>query len=137
MANALYPSAKVALLTEAFGNLSSATLKAILVDDSYTYSASHNALDDLTGTLGTAEDLTGATVTAVSANAVFDADDLVFTGIAASETVQAVIIYLDTGTPSTSLLLGFFDTGVNLPLTTTGADINVVWSSGSSKIFAF
>jgi hypothetical protein len=122
MANALYPSAKESLL-KADIDLEVDDIRAILVDNSYTYSSSHDFLDDLTGTLGTAVALTGEDVAISSANATFDANDVTFTGISASLTVKAVILYKHTGT--------------NLPLTTTGADINVVWSNGSSKIFAF
>jgi hypothetical protein len=50
-------------------------------------------------------------------------------------TVEALVIYIDTGTAGTSRLIGFIDTGVtNLPVTPNGGDISITWNA--SGIFA-
>jgi hypothetical protein len=39
---------------------------------------------------------------------------------------EALILFIDTGTPGTSRLIGFYDAGVTgLPVTPNGGDINV------------
>ena len=53
MANLLYPLFKQRLLSPGI-DLSSVTLRAVLVDTgTYTYSAAHDAYDDLAGVVGT------------------------------------------------------------------------------------
>lgn len=130
MANALYPKFKEALL-QAGVNLSSGTVKVALVDTgTYTYSAAHQYLSSLTGVVGTAQTLGTKTFT----NGVFDAADSTFTAVTGAS-VEALVLYVDTGTAATSPLIAYIDTGVTgLPVTPNGGDINVTWNA--SGIFA-
>lgn len=41
-----------------------------------------------------------------------------------------ICLYKDTGTPSTSKLIGLIDTATGLPVTPNGGDITVAWASG-------
>ena len=50
--------------------------------------------------------------------------------------VEALVIYKDTGNTATSNLIAYIDTGTGLPFTTNGADVDIVFDSGSNKIFA-
>lgn len=127
MANAIYPKYKEALLNGgANTNMSSGTVKVALIDTgTYTYSAAHDFLDDVTGRIGTDQTLGSKTFT----NGVFDAADSTFTAVSGAS-VEALLIYIDTGTPSTSRLVAFLDTGITgLPVTPNGGNINVTWDA--------
>jgi hypothetical protein len=132
MANAIYPKFKEALLDAlADVDLNDLTVKVALVDtDTYTYSAAHDFLDDLSGVVGTAQTIGNTTVT----GGVFDGDNVTFTAVSGAE-VEALVIYIDTGNAATSRLVAYIDTGqTGLPVTPNGGDISVAWSS--SGIFA-
>lgn len=83
-------------------------IKAVLVTSGYTFSAAHTSLDDVAGgnRLATSGNFSGKTSTA----GVADATDVTFSSVAAS-TVDAMIIYHDTGTESTSTLICYLDGG--------------------------
>lgn len=122
MANQIYREWLQALLQ---GNSSlSAVVKAALVDTgTYTFSQAHEFLTSLTGRVGTDQTLTGKTF----ADGVFDADDSVFPAVSGA-TVEAIVIYVDTGTPATSRLVAYIDAGATgLPVTPNGGAINVAW----------
>lgn len=111
-------------------NMASDTIKAVLVPSSYVYDANHDFYDDLVSIVGAAVTLTGKSVT----NGVFDAADADFGAIASGSTIGSVVVFKDTGTPSTSPLLMRFTDVVGLPLATNGAGILLQWSNGSAKI---
>jgi hypothetical protein len=124
MANAIYPKAKEAFLNGEI-DLTDNTIKVALVDTgTYTYSTAHDFYNDVSGVLGTPVALSSKTVT----SGVFDEADCTF--------IEALIIYKDTGNTATSNLIAYIDTGTGLPFTSNGADIDIVWDSGSNKIFA-
>lgn len=77
-----------------------------------------------------------ALTTKDNTNGVFDADDVTFTAVTGNE-FEAVILYIDTGTPSTSTLAVYLDqsSGVSFAVTPSGGDIIAQWSSGLNKIF--
>lgn len=134
MANAIYPKYKEALL-DAFTDIdiNMLTAKVALIDTgNYTYSSAHDFWDDVSGSavIGTPQTLTSKSVT----NGVFDAADVTFTSVSGN-TVEALIIYIDTGTASTSRLVAYIDTGVTgLPLTPNGGNVTITWNA--SGIFA-
>lgn len=132
MANALYPRWKEALLQHSGDSALTGTVKTALVDTGvYTYSSSHQYLTDLSGVVGTAQTI-GATKTYT--NGVFDGGDVTFTAVTGN-TVEALVLYIDTGTAATSRLVAYIDTGVTgLPVTPNGGDISVTWNA--SGIFA-
>ena len=132
MANALYPKWKEALLTLASGNdLENGNVKVSLIDTgTYTYSSSHDMRDDLSGVVATSGNLTSKTIT----NGVFDAADVTFSAVSGSS-AEAIVIWIDSGTPSTSPLVAYIDTGqTGLPVTPNGGDITITWNA--SGIFA-
>ena len=132
MANALYNSDKQSLLDSSCPNLSSDTIKVVLVDTgTYTFSAAHDFFDDVSGTVGSAQTLGSKTIT----NGVFDAADVTFTSVTGNS-AEALIIYKDTGSAATSPLIAYIDSATGLPVTPNSGDINVVWDNGASKIFA-
>lgn len=131
MANALYPLWKAGLLQASANTALTGTVKVALVDTgTYTYSSADQFQSSLSGVVGTAQTLGSKTYT----NGVFDAADVTFTAVSGA-TVEALVIYVDTGTPATSPLVAYIDTGVTgLPVTPNGGDINVTWNA--SGIFA-
>lgn len=131
MANAIYPKAKEQLL-QAGINMSTGTIKVALVDTGvYTYGAAHEfidaggAADAIDGFIGTAQTLGTKTFT----SGTFDAADSTFTAVTGA-TVEALIIYLDTGVTTTSRLIAYIDTGVtSLPVTPNGGNITITWNA--------
>ena len=133
MANAIYPKYKETILGAATNtNLLTGTVKVALVDTGvYTYSAAHQFLTSLTGTVGTAQTI-GATKSVT--DGVFDGGDVTFS-LVSGNTVEALVIYVDTGSAATSPLVAYIDTGVTgLPVTPNGGDISITWNA--SGIFA-
>ena len=134
MANKIYPKWKEALLQASSDSALTGTVKVALVDlGAYTYNDAHDMLDDISGVVGTAQTL--GTKTFVGG--VFDAADVAFPSVSGA-TVEALIIYIDTGTPSTSRLVAFLDSGyTGLPVTPNGGNIDVLWDTdGIFKIGA-
>lgn len=133
MANALYPKWKEQLLQfTTDNNLSSGTVKVALVDTgTYTYSSSHQFYSSVSSAVvGTPQSIGSKTFT----NGVFDGADVTFTAVTGSS-VEALVIYIDTGSASTSPLVAYIDTSVTgLPVTPNGGDISITWNA--SGIFA-
>lgn len=133
MANALYPKWKEQLLQfTANNNLSAGTVKVALIDTGvYTYNSANqfwNAAD--AASVGTPQTIGSKTFT----NGVFDGADVTFTSVTGNN-VEALIIYIDTGSNTTSPLVAYIDTSVTgLPVTPNGGDIAITWNA--SGIFA-
>lgn len=127
MTNAVYPLYKQALLDgDANTDLNDGTVKVALVDTGvYTYSAAHQFLSDLSGVVGTAQTIANTT----AANGLFDGDNVTFSAVAGNS-VEALVIYIDTGSSATSRLVAYIDTGVTgLPVTPNGGDISITWNA--------
>lgn len=135
MANTLYDNARK-LFLEASVNWLSDSFKVLLVDTgAYTPSFSaHLHLSDIPeasrigSTTGIA--LTGPDTTGGAA----DANDVTFPSVS-GPSIEAIVIYKDTGTPGTSPLIAYMDTATGLPITPNGGDIIVTWDNGTNKIF--
>lgn len=129
MANALYPKTKAQMMQGGV-NLLTAAIKATLIDlGAYTFDAAHDFLNDIPSgaRIATSGDLGSKTI---GDDAKFDSADPVFVSVAGT-TVEAVVLFLDTGDPATSRLLMFQDTGVTgLPLTPDGSNVQVVVGAG-------
>ncbi len=126
MAAAFYPSGLKAILDGDIDLLVD-TIKIALIDTgTYSYSSAHDFYNDVTGVVGTPGTLDSKTTT----GGVFDAADEVFTGVSGNS-IEAVIIYKDTGVSSTSPLICFID---GLSLTPNGGNITAVFNA--SGIFA-
>ena len=115
MANVFYNNGKKNLLNGTI-DLDTNTIKIMLVTSSYTPNAdSHDFKDDITnevsGTGYTAggATLAGCAVTADTTNdrGKFDANDVVWS--TATITARGAVIYKDTGTASTSPIIGYID----------------------------
>lgn len=133
MANALYPLWKEQLLQfTANNNLSAGTVKVALIDTGvYTYSSTHQFFSSASSaSVGTPQTIGTKTFT----NGVFDGANVTFTAVTGNS-VEALIIYIDTGSAATSPLVAYIDTSVTgLPVTPNGGDITITWNG--SGIFA-
>lgn len=109
-------------------------IKAMLVDTAlYTVNlATHQYLSDVAAgaRVATSANLGTKTTTA----GVADAGDVTFTAVSGAS-VEAVVIYQDTGVEATSRLIAYIDTATGLPVTPNGGDIGVQWDAGANKIF--
>ena len=133
MANTLYDFARQRFL-EAQINWMTNTIKVILVSTgAYTpQTAVHQYLSDIPTSARIAGPVT-LTAKATTGGAA-DAADCTFTSVSGSS-IEAIVIYADTGTESTSPLIAFIDTATGLPITPNGGDIIVTWDNGTNKIF--
>lgn len=133
MANTLYDFARQRFL-EAQLNWLTDTIKVILVDTgAYTpQTAVHQYVADIpiSARIAGPVTLTSKTTTGGAA----DAADVTFTSVT-GPSIEAIIIYMDSGTEATSPLIAFIDTATGLPITPNGGDIIVTWDNGTNKIF--
>jgi hypothetical protein len=129
MANAIYPKYKEAVM-DGLANfyLNDGDVRVILVDlADYTYSTAHDFLDDVPAAARVAVStaLQNTTVT----DGLFDADDITLTSVSGDPS-EALIIYIHTGTESTSRLVYFGDTSITgLPITPNGGNITIAWNA--------
>jgi hypothetical protein len=133
MANALFDKARERYLTGAL-NWGTDTIKAVLVDSgTYTVNlTSHEFLSDI-GT-GARISTSGAFASKTTTGGAADAADVTFSSVTGAS-IEAIVIYKDTGTDSTSPLIAYIDTATGLPITPNGGDIIVTWDNGPNKIF--
>ncbi len=127
MANAVYPLWKQAAIDGSSNVALSGTVKAALVDTGTTaYSAAHDFYNDISGAvIGTPQTLGSKTYV----NGLFDAADVTFTAVSGA-TVEAIVLYIDTGVAGTSRLFAYIDTGVTgLPFTPSGGNQTVTWNA--------
>ena len=133
MANKLYPKGAEKIGTKLI-DLTSDTIKAILLSDAYTYSAAHEFLSDIAASqLGTNQTLASKSFT----GGVFDAADVVYSAVTLGANAKFVALYKDTGVAGTSPVLFFADVITGFPMATNGGDITVKWDDGAYKIFSF
>ena len=133
MANTLYDYCRQRFL-ESQINWMTDTIKVILVSTSaYTpQTAVHQYLADIPVSARIAGPVT-LTAKATTGGAA-DAADCTFTSVSGA-TINAIVIYKDTGTEATSPLIAYIDTATGLPITPNGGDIIVTWDNGVNRIF--
>lgn len=133
MANALYDKGRQRYLEGQFNWLTD-TVKCLMVDTAaYTVNlAVHEFLSDIgsSARITTPVTLTSKTSTGGAA----DAADVTFTSVS-GPSIEAIILYRDTGTEATSPLIAYIDTATGLPITPNGGDIIVTWDNGTNRIF--
>lgn len=111
----LSASVKVALLSDAW-------FDSIVPADNWSDVSAYAASDSIL--------LTGKAIV----DGALDADDVTFTGVSTGDTVSTIMFYVDTGTPSTSTILGPFYNVGGFPFTTAGANITIAWDSSTFRI---
>lgn len=133
MANAIYNKGLQKFLEGSIAWLTDA-IKIVLVDTgAYTFSAAHEFLSDVPG--GARIATSGNLASKTSTDGVADAADITFTAVSGT-TVEAFVVYKDTGSAATSPLIAYFDTvSAGLPVTPNGGDITIQFDSGANRIF--
>lgn len=132
MANGIYAAAKQAFLSGTV-DLTTDVVSVLLVDTSaYTVDlATDTYLDDIAG--GAQVAVSDALGTVSVTGGVVMAADALFETPTGPE-CEAMVLFVDTGTPATSLLLVYIDTATGLPVDPAGVDITVRWADAG--IFA-
>jgi hypothetical protein len=99
-------------------------------DDTISQSADADAADRTAGAqvpaFASAPSLASKTINVTSNILIWDAADLTFTALTGDQ-VESYDIFKDTGTDSTSPMIGNFDDATGLPLTPSGGDVTIVW----------
>lgn len=133
MANTLYSNARQMFLTAQL-NWVTDTVKACLIDTTkYTIQVD----SDLYFSVIPSNAIVGSVVTLTNKVGVLgaaDANDTTFSAVS-GPTIGAVILFKDTGDPSTSPLIAYIDSAVGLPITPNGGDIIITWDNGTNRIF--
>lgn len=109
-------------------------VRACLVKDTYTFSAAHEFLSDISGgghDNGRTAALAGKTVT----SGVADADDTSLTATAAVA-CNAMAVYKYNASDGAARLIAYINSATGLPFTpSAGQTVNIGWDNGSNKIF--
>ena len=132
MTKALSRAYAQTLLDSSAPNLSSSNLKIVAVDATYTYSAAHDFLDDVTGgaIVATSGNLASKTIT----NGTFDSANVSMGSPAAGDTITQFWLYYDSGSGATSVLIYYWNedaAAAAISIATDGAEITVnVHASG-------
>ena len=125
MADAIYNKAKEKFLSGAI-DLTTDTIKVILVDTAdYTFSSTHEFQSDVAA--AAQEEISPAMTTKSVTDGTFDADDVTFSGTS-GDACEAVIIFKDTGTDTTSPVIAYLDSLSGLPVT-LGGDVTISWDA--------
>ena len=135
MANAFYAKGAEKVLAPLIGDSAvTGTLKVALMADTYTPDlAADEFWDDISShVLGTPQALASAVVTGGK----LDGDDPVFSAVTGGDTAASLVLFMDTGTPSTSALIAYIDQIGGFPYETTGGDIEPRWDNGIYKILS-
>lgn len=137
MADALFDKYKEKLMGATIDMIND-TIKLSLVKNTYTFTSTDEFLDDvgdsnLAGGAAGAQTIAGTkTVT----NGVFDSTDVIETFSSINDgTVNALLVWKDTGNPATSPVIAYIDSPVELPFATNGGDVNFnLHTSGYFKL---
>lgn len=136
MANAVYPEYYDAILTGATNvSLTAGNLKVVLVDTAeYTYSSTHQYLTDLpvAARVATSTAIANTTVN----NGVLDGDDVSIASVT-GPTIEACVVFIDTGAEATSRLVLYLDQISSFPFTPSspGGTLNINWHSNGICTF--
>ena len=111
------------------------TIKCVMLLSSYSFSAAHEFLDDISASA--AVNGTSSALTVTKTIGVIDVSNFTITPDTA-QTIGSLMFYKDTGTPGTSNVLWFADSNKvsNLPLATDGSAVNITIDAGANKLFA-
>lgn len=140
MANALFDPGREGFLAGEI-DYDTAVIKVSLVR-SYTFSAAHKFVSEVTGAGGTlvatSAALAGKTVT----TGIADANDVTFTAVGAGAAITSVIIFQASAVgggadvaAASQRLIAFLDSATGLPVTPNGGDITITWDNTTNKIF--
>lgn len=141
MSSFIYDLALQGFLSGSF-DMASATVKVALVQitGSGTPYTVNQATDQFLNIVpsgaiaATSPQLTSPTVV----DGIFGAANTVFSSVTFAHACGALVMYIDSGTPSTSPLIAYMDSTdySGLPITPNGGNIDVSWPTGADLIFS-
>lgn len=133
MANALFDRGRQGFLAGEI-DWDADNIKLVFVDhadDTPVVATDEDLADiDAAARVGTSGNFASKTTT----GGVADAADVTVSTVSGDQ-FESVVIYYDTGTAATSLLIAYIDSATGLPMTPNGGDITVAWDDGANKIF--
>lgn len=108
----------------------------------YTFVASHKFVSDLTGAGGTIHGTPVALASKTGTGGTADANDAVFTALAANASNHNLFLYQSSAVTggsdvpaSAQRLIGHIDTGTNIPFVPNNGDVTIAFDNGTNKIF--
>jgi hypothetical protein len=134
MANIPYPVNLNKILQKGLldtGGLASNDIYAVAVSSTYTYSASHEHYNELSGVIGSPVQLSSETVS----SAMYDSANITFSSMTSGQTINAVILYAHTGVSTTADLVAYIDNGSGIGHLCNGADATVTIDAGGLLSF--
>ncbi len=134
MANFAYTKAKNLMLTGEFDWVNDPVSIVLIATGQYDPSVNHATLLDVPASARVA---VSGTLSGRNVNGnVVDANDYSFTSVTGPQ-VNAVILFVNSGTEATSHLICHLDDAVaGVPFSPSSGPVNLAWSNGASKIFA-
>lgn len=137
MADGKYIKGVLAMLAGTTDWLTS-DIKAVCVDAAdYTVDLTNDEfLSDIAAgaRVATSGNLSSKTRAQSGTKVILDAGDETITGVSGDQ-FEAVVVYHDTGTASTSPLLAYIDTATGLPYTPSGGGVVLSWAAGGIMDF--
>lgn len=140
MANALFDPGREGFLAGEI-DWDTAVIKVALVR-SYTFSAAHKFVSDVTGAGGVLHVTSSALASKTVTSGVADAADLAYLAVAANASGHSLLVFQSSAVgggadvaAAAQRVIAYIDTGTNIPITPNGGDINVAWDNGANKIF--
>lgn len=141
MANALFDPGREGFLDGTIRWIDPTVIKIALVR-SYTFSAAHKFVSDLTTAGGVLHVTSAALGTKSAGNGIADAADVVFTAVPANASNHSVLIFQASAVgggadvaATSQRLIGWIDTGTNFPIVPNGGDVTIAFDNGANKIF--
>ena len=139
----IYDKALQAFLSATSGfDMATATVKVALVQITgsgtpYTVNQSTDQFFSIIPS-GAVAAISPQLTTPVVANGIFGADNTTWTSVPSGAACGALVVFVDTGTPSTSPLIAYIDSSIvsGLPITPNGGNINVSFSRTGNLIFS-
>lgn len=140
MASALFDPGREGFLDGTI-DWDTAVMKAALLR-SYTFSAAHKFVSDITTAGGVLVATSAALTTKTATSGVADGDDITWASVAAGAACQAILVFQSSAVTggvdvaaTAQRVIAFIDTGTGLPVTPNGGDITVVWDNTANRIF--
>lgn len=132
MANSVYPIWKQALMKACAtcslnGTTTNGPWIALVDTETYTFATGHDFYNDLSGIIGTDQNITSPTVV----GKLFDGCNVTFTAVTTATSIEALVIYRkNTGANTTWRTVLYEDASVTgLPVTPNGGDISISWNA--------
>ena len=140
MANALFDPGREGFLAGEI-DWDTAVIKVALVR-SYTFSAAHKFVSDVTGAGGVLHVTSSALASKTVTNGVADAADVTYTAVTSNASNHSILIFQSSAVTggadvaaTAQRVIAWIDTGTNLPIVPNGGDVTIAWDNGSNKIF--